>query len=136
MRVHLSVKRALLLVCVLYTVLTISSSGLGLLSGNTTDTHAHILMRFAIVGIGIASIFLFRLFPGWSLLAIYVFHYAVTMAAVFLFVWVSGFFIALHPNAYRDVFLNFSAVYVVLAAVIQYAYSMMLRRKQSASQAA
>lgn len=36
------------------------------------------------------------------------------MGLVFLYVWIIGFFETLHPNAYRDVFLNFTAVAVIL----------------------
>lgn len=40
--------------------------------------------------------------------------YAISMGLVFLYVWIIGFFETLHPNAYRDVFLNFTAVAVIL----------------------
>ena len=118
MRIKLSIKNALILICIVYTVLTITSSGISLLQGQTTDTHTHLLMRFAVTFIGIGSILIFNLFPEWPLTAIYGLHYAVTMAAIFILVWVSGFFIDLHPDAYRDIFLNFTIIYILLAAVL------------------
>ncbi len=30
-------------------------------------------------------------------------------------VWVSGLFIELHPDAYRDIILNFTAIYLLIA---------------------
>lgn len=128
MRVNLSVKNALILICVVYTLLTVTSSGMGLLLGRTTDTHVHILLRFIVTSIGIGSILIYTLFPHWPLLAISAFHYGVTMGIIFLLVWVSGFFIELHPNAYRDIFLNFSSVYVLITIGFQIAARFKRRR--------
>lgn len=117
MRIKLNLKSTLILICVVYTVLTITSSTLGLLQGQTRDTHVHILMRFVVTFLGILSILIFNLFPNWSLPAIYALHYAVTIGTIFLLLWISGFFIDLHPNAFRDIFLNFTAVYIVISSV-------------------
>ncbi|EEG77958.1 DUF6608 family protein [Dethiobacter alkaliphilus] len=116
MRVKLDVKSALILICVVYTLLTITSSGFAMLAGRTTDTHAHLLMRFVVTAIGIGSILIFNLFPKWSLPAIYAFHYGVTMGVILLLMWISGFFIELHPDAYRDIFFNFTPIYILISA--------------------
>ncbi len=118
MRIKLSFKNAIILICIVYTVLTITSSGIALLQGQTTDTHTHLLMRFAVTSLGIGSILIFNLFPDWPLTAIYGLHYSVTMAAIFLLVWISGFFVDLHPDAYRDIFLNFTVIYILIATVL------------------
>ena len=116
MRINLNWKSALILICVVYTLLTITSSGYALLVGRTTDTHFHLLARFVVTAIGIGSILLFNLFPRWPLWAMFFLHYAVTMGAIFLLVWVSGLFIELHPDAYRDIFLNFTSIYLLIAS--------------------
>ncbi len=116
MRVNLNWKSALMLICVVYTLLTITSSGYALLVGRTTETHFHLLARFAVTAIGIGSILIFNLFPRWPLWSMFALHYSATMGIVFLLVWVSGFFIALHPDAYRDIFLNFTPIYLLIAA--------------------
>ncbi len=118
MRIKLSLKNVLILICVVYTILTVTSSGIGLLQGQTTDTHVHLLMRFAVTFLGIGSILIFNLFPNWPLIAIYSFHYAVTIGLIFLLIWLSGFFIELHPDAFRDIFLNFTVIYILIAAVL------------------
>jgi len=115
MRINLSWKSALMLICVVYTLLTITSSGYALLVGITTETHFHLLARFAVTAVGIGSILMFNLFPRWPLWSIFVLHYAATMGIVFFLVWVSGFFIELHPDAYRDIFLNFTPIYLLIA---------------------
>ncbi len=115
MRINLSVKSALIIICVVYTLLTVTSSIYGLALGRTTDTHVHLLLRFLITSIGVGSILIFNLFPRWKLAGIFALHYGVTMGFILLVVWASGFFIELHPDAYRDIFLNFTPVYILIA---------------------
>ncbi|MEW6696115.1 MAG: DUF6608 family protein [Bacillota bacterium] len=118
MKLKLSVKDTLILVCVLYTVLTLVSSTIGLIAGRTTDTHTHLLMRFAITFVGISSLQVFRLVSTWSPLGQIALHYVVTTSMVLALVGLSGFWMELHPNAYRDVFLNFTVVYALVTGVI------------------
>ena len=115
MRINLSVKNALILICVVYTLLTVISSIYGLAVGRTTDTHVHLLLRFLITAIGIGSILIFNLFPRWNLAGIFALHYGVVMGLILIVVWASGFFIELHPDAYRDIFLNFTPIYLLVA---------------------
>ncbi len=115
MRINLSVKNALILICVVYTLLTVISSIYGLAVGRTTDTHVHLLLRFLITVIGIGSILIFNLFPRWNLAGIFALHYGIVMGLILIVVWTSGFFIELHPDAYRDIFLNFTPIYLLVA---------------------
>ncbi len=116
MRINLNWKSVLMLICIVYTLLTITSSGYALLVGISTETHFHLLARFAVTAIGIGSILMFNLFPRWPLWAMFALHYATTMGIILGLVWVSGFFIELHPDAYRDIFLNFTPIYLLIAA--------------------
>ena len=116
MRINLNWKSALMLICVVYTLLTITSSGYALLVGITTDTHFHLLARFAVTAIGIGSILMFNLFPRWHLWTMFALHYVATMGIIFGLVWVSGFIVELHPDAYRDIILNFTLIYLLIAA--------------------
>lgn len=116
MRINLNWKSALMLVCVVYTLLTITSSGYALLVGISTETHFHLLARFAVTAVGIGSILMFNLFLRWPLWSMFIIHYVATMGIIFLLVWVSGFLIELHPDAYRDIFLNFTPIYLLIAA--------------------
>lgn len=115
MRINLSLKSALIIICVVYTLLTVTSSIYGLALGRTTDTYIHLLLRFLITSIGIGSILIFNLFPRWNLAGIFALHYGLTMGFILLVVWASGFFIELHPDAYRDIFLNFTPIYIFIA---------------------
>ena len=115
MRINLNWKSALMLICIVYTLLTITSSGYALLSGTTTETHFHLLARFTVTSIGIGSILMFNMLPRWPLWAMFALHYITTMGIIFGLVWVSGYFIELHPAAYRDIFLNFTPIYLLIA---------------------
>jgi hypothetical protein len=85
--------------------------------GRTTDTHVHLLMRFAVTFLGIHSILLLNLFPRWPLPGVIALHYAVAMAAVLALVWASSCVVELHPHAYRDIVINFTGFYVLVAAI-------------------
>jgi len=116
MRINLSVRNALILICVVYTLLTVTSSIYGLVVGRITDTNVHLLLRFLITAIGIGSILIFNLFPRWNLVGIFALHYGLVMGFILIVIWASGLFIELHTDAYRDIFLNFTPIYLVVAA--------------------
>jgi hypothetical protein len=44
--------------------------------------------------------------------------YVISMGIVFSYVWILGFFEELHPNAYRDIFLNFTVITICVMIVI------------------
>ncbi|GEN57143.1 hypothetical protein GCM10012290_17880 [Halolactibacillus alkaliphilus] len=115
MRAHLTGKQTVILICVVFTLLTVISSITGLLQGQTADAHVHIIMRFVVTVVGVSSILIFRLFPKWPLAAIYGLHYTATMGTIILLLWLSRLFIDLHPNAYKDIFFNFTPVYILIA---------------------
>ncbi len=102
-------------VCVLYTVLTVTSSVLALAQGQETDTHVHLLARLAFVLIGLGAFELVdglrRRYAGAPLWLVAAAGYLVALVAIMVGLWV---FAAtggeLHPNAYRDAFWNFTAV--------------------------
>ena len=111
-------KRGFLFFSAVYAVTTIVSSTLQLLQGQATDTNFHILNRAGIVFIAVMTIMLFDKIQLQNKILSYVVPYSISMAIVFLYVWLTGFVEPLHPDAYRDVFLNFTAVAVCIMGVI------------------
>jgi len=89
-------------------------------------------MRFVITVLGIGSILIFNLFPNRPLLPIYGLHYSVKMGLVLLLTWSSSFFIELHPDTYRDIFLNFTPINFLLAAGF-FIFGWYRKRKKPAS---
>ena len=114
----LIIKNKLSVICILFTVITLAASTLGLVTdglGSTSD-DLHIWSRFAIVFIAIGSLYIFDWFQSWSLRVVHAIHYAITMAIILVAVWLMGFFVDLHPDAFRDIFLNYTVIYLILVA--------------------
>lgn len=112
----LIVKNKLELTCIIFTAVTVFASLFNLytvgIDAATGDLH--ILLRLLIVGLAIGSLYIFEWFQDRSQRIVLLIHYLVTMGAVFGLVWASGFVIELHPDAYRDIFLNYTGLYVIL----------------------
>ncbi|WP_280772088.1 DUF6608 family protein [Salipaludibacillus daqingensis] len=117
-KIMVELKRGFLFFCVIFAITTLISSSIQLFSGQPTDLNIHILNRAAIVLIAVITISLFDRIKLKSKVFTYVVPYVISMGIVFLYVWLTGFFVTLHPNAYRDIFLNFTAVTIGVIAVI------------------
>ena len=102
-------------ICILFALLTLFSSLSQAMEGVARDVHLHILFRFLICTIAILSTVVFDWMPSKPALAL-VTHYLVALALVMALVCLSQFIAPLHPNAYRDVFFNFSAIYAAVIA--------------------
>lgn len=105
-------------IAITFTLLTLTSSIFYMIKGETYDTHFHIIMRFIITAIAITSLYIYDLFKRRSLFMVHLIHYIATMTSVFILVWFTGFFVELHPNAYRDIFLNYTIIWIVVALVL------------------
>ncbi|TYQ18408.1 UNVERIFIED_CONTAM: hypothetical protein Cloal_0840 [Acetivibrio alkalicellulosi] len=118
-KITTTLKHGGIIFSVLFTITTLVSSSLQLYQGKTTDTNLHILNRAVVVLIGVITIILFHKFKTKSKILTYLIPYAISMGVVFLYVWFVGFFETLHPNAYRDIFFNFTGVTVFVIIVIK-----------------
>lgn len=128
----LIVKNKLSVTCILFTGITLAASTLGMATegfGSTSDNF-HIWSRFAIVVVAIGSLYLFDWLQSWPLRVVHAVHYLATMAIILVAVWLAGFAIDLHPDAYRDIFLNYTGVYLILV-VVEYGYFRWRGRKRA-----
>lgn len=120
-----------LIYCVLFTLTTIFSSiiQLTILSAEF-DSNAHILNRAVVVLIGTCAFQLVRQanfkFKPFNVIV----PYCISMGIVFLYVYIAGFFEELHPNAYRDIFLNYTVIFIIVT-VITTIYDHLKNRKSS-----
>lgn len=117
-RVFPALKQGFILFGMIYSITTILSSSLQLLQAQPTDTNFHILNRAAIVFIAVITIMLFDKIRLKNPVLSYAVPYAISMGLVFFYVWLTGLVEPLHPNAYRDIFLNFTAVAACVMLVI------------------
>ncbi len=113
-----TIKNSTTLFCVLFSVTTLVSSTLQLLRGQMTDTNTHIIDRAAVILIAVITITLFDKLRFKSTVLSHVVAYILSMSTVFVYVWIRGFFEELHPNAYRDIFLNFTIITIIFSIII------------------
>lgn len=112
-------KKGLQLYCMMYTVITIISSALQLFQGRTEDTNSHILNRAVVCFIAVFVMEAFGNIRLKSQLLSWLIVYAIAMTMVFIYVWFTGFFEPLSKNAYRDIFLNFTTIAVVIGIITE-----------------
>jgi len=120
--------------CTIFTWITIIQSVLGMSSGESI-TYIHLFIRFVVTLIAIYSFTIYDLLDHWSEIKATLAHYLVSMAAVFIFTWLTGVFIEpVHPNGYRDIWVNYTCLFIAVAMVFEskrYIASVMEKRKTS-----
>lgn len=122
MLTSLNAKSVALWVCVLYTMLTVTSSGWQLIRGIEHDSNLHLLVRFAVTLIGVGALALFlglrRRFRRAATAKAVGSAYLISLAAVLALTWRFGQLEPLHPDAYRDIIANFTVVWIAVALVV------------------
>lgn len=118
------IKDKIKVMAIIFTVITLFSSTLAIIQGRTYDTHIHILMRFFITVIAIMSVVIYEKLSHKPMYIAHIVHYSITMGIIFITLWITGFFIELHPDAYRDIFLNYTIVWIVISVI----WTIILRR--------
>lgn len=107
--------------CLLFTVTTIISSLIQLtLFNQVNDTNSHILNRAVVVVIGTSSIYLLLSIKLKNKILEILIPYIISLSIVLLYVFFTGFFEELHPNAYRDITLNYSAIFIIVAFIVKF----------------
>ena len=86
--------------------------------GRVTDSNFHIIDRGVIVLIGVITLTLLNRIKLRNKILSYLASYSISILMVFAYVWLSGFWEEQHSNAYRDIFLNFTVVYIVIVITI------------------
>lgn len=107
-------KNIAVLFCIIFTVATVASCIINLLMGNTNDTYFHILDRAVLTLIGSIIIGIVEDIDFKSSILNCLIPYLIFIVFAFLYVFISGFFVELHPNAYRDIFINDTIAYIIV----------------------
>ena len=107
-------KNIVVLFCIIFTIATVTSCIINVLMGNTSDTYIHILDRAALTLIGSIIIGVAVDIDFKSTILNCLVPYLIFILLAFLYVFISGFFVELHPNAYRDIFINDSIAYIIV----------------------
>lgn len=113
-------KESLIIFCAIYTVVTILNSILYLSQGYRDDPSGnwHELTRAVIILIGIIAFEMVKNLPIKNVVIKAVVIYIPTMSLAFGFVWMNQFIEPLASSAYRDIFINYTSVYVVVSVIV------------------
>ena len=104
---------------IIYTAITLLSSVLYLCNGIYEDPSGnwHELDRAMILLIGIAAFELCTKLPVKPLILRYVTAYIPSLLLAFAYVWSTGLREPLAKTAYRDIWINFTSLFVILCII-------------------
>ena len=120
---------------VIYTVITLLNSVLYLCNGINEDPSGnwHELDRAMILLIGIAAFELCTNLPVKPLVLRYLIAYIPSLLLTFAYVWFSGLREPLAKTAYRDIWINFTGLFVLLCILNTVVYVFKKKREQESS---
>ncbi len=112
-------KESIFVYCVVYTVATVANSVLYLVSGVLSDPNGnwHEIDRAWIVLIGVAAYELAAKLPMKNTALKMLGAYLPTMALALLYVYTTSFREPLAPSAYRDIFVNYTGLFLILSVI-------------------
>lgn len=107
-----------IMLCSIYTLLTLISSSMQLIQGIESDTNIHILMRFVVCFIGISFWVTFSLIKfkkQWTTVLV---QYMISMSLIFAIVLILGHFVELSDSAYLDIFMNYTIPFAIISTIV------------------
>lgn len=108
-------------VCTVFTLLLFGKIIMELMiQGVFGNYQENILIMFGLSLLATFVLSLYYRFQKYPLLVVILGQYILLIGIVMLITWISGWFIELHQNAYRDMFLSFSIPYAI-GVIIYYA---------------
>ena len=112
-------RKSVFIYCVLYTTATILNSACYLIMGVRDDPSGnwHELTRAVIVLIGVTAYEMACILPVKNRLLRSFLIYLPTMGLAFGFVWLNQFIEPLAKTAYRDIFINYTALFVIISII-------------------
>ena len=107
-----------IMLCGIYTLLTLISSSMQLIQGIESDTNIHILMRFVVCFIGISFWVTFSLIKFKKQWLTVLVQYMISMSLIFAIVFVSGYFVELADSAYLNIFMNYTIPFAIISTIV------------------
>jgi len=102
------------IIAVSYTIVSLSSTIFeGIMHGELNDFHRNTLTQFFLTIVFVFIILSQQYFTHISPLIMGVLQFAAAEVFVLFFVWISSFFLELHPNGYRDMFITTAIPFMV-----------------------
>lgn len=113
-------KESVFIYSVIYTVATVLNSVLYLMQGYRDDPSGnwHELTRAVIVLIGVLAYEMSKRLPVKNVFLRSFLVYLPTMLLAFGFVWLNQFIEPLAESAYRDIFINYTGLFLIVSAIV------------------
>lgn len=114
MKIIIYAKKIILMFCTIFTIVTLFSCIINLILGYETDTYVHIIDRAVLTLLGSAVIIMVLELKLKNGILNFLLPYVIFIVMAMLYTFITSFFEELHPDAYRDVFLNDTIAYIVV----------------------
>lgn len=109
-------------VCTVYTFLVLTKLLLEYLTQGLWENYqGNMLIMFVLSFLAVFVLSQHYRFQKYPLVVVIAAQYLVLISGVMLFTWISAFFVPMHENGYRDMFLSFSIPYAI-GVVVYYMY--------------
>ncbi len=112
-------KNAVFIYCVIYTITTLANSIAYLAAGMHSDPSGnwHEIDRALIVLIGVIAYEMAAKLPIKNIIIRMVTTYIPTILLTFLYVWMTKFREPLASSAYRDIFINYTGLFIIVSVI-------------------
>lgn len=103
----------LIVVCMSYTAISLLNAGLSRLNGYEVVSAKN---EFTIVlwcFIGVSILFTHNLFSKFSPVTTMLIQYTIAISIIMIDIYMSGKFVDLHPDAYKDGFMSFTIPFII-----------------------
>lgn len=111
-------KNILPIICITYTVLSISLTIFEILvNGKMNPTQLNIFLFLLLSILGVVILSQHYRFEKLSPLAMIILQYLIGVAVILISLKTASFFVDIHPNGYRDMTLSFSVPYSIGAMI-------------------
>lgn len=117
-------------ICVSYTLISMFNNTFVWLTHGEPSSVFNNYMMLLWCGIGTTTIYGQKLLTRWSPLLVLLFQYIFANGMIVLSIYVTSFFMPIHPDGYRDGIRSFSFFFVI-GAVIYYIFLYLETRSQN-----
>ncbi|NEZ46208.1 DUF3021 family protein [Clostridium niameyense] len=124
-------KNTIPIICITYTCVSVALTIFEIISKkeiNETQFNMFLFLILSILAVGVLSQH-YRL-ERFSPLAVIVIQYVIAIGVIIIWLWITSFFMDIHPNGYRDMIFSFSIPYFI-GTIIYYVYLKKEIKKQN-----
>lgn len=101
-------------ICIVFTIATLLDMILCLLNGISDISYWHLANRFLLCVLIVLSLSVYKHFERIPLYAVMLIHFAISLGIMLAWVWITGLYSELHPDAYRDAVRTICIMYGVI----------------------